>query len=159
MPRPLKGQTWLDLFPATERDVGGDCVRWLVDACGCEESDVRPVVEKLLWQFGDIEGWSRAKALPSIYGKRAVPNLKPMTAYGELIDYIGLFDYKIDHNTLWDRCWAARWVELTEAMRVKEWRYSYATPYTGAPVWVWYVDVDGNEIKREFKWPTSTTRC
>lgn len=39
---------------------------------------------------------------------------------------------------------------LTDALEVKEWHYNYRSPYTGAPVWVWYIDNRGCEVKRPY---------
>lgn len=32
-----------------------------------------------------------------------------------------------------------------------EWHYNYREPYTGAPVYVWYIDNEGREVKRPYE--------
>lgn len=138
----IPGQLVLDLFPDDGEDgfPSDRCVGWLVGTYGCEEARVRPLVDDLFSLFGVSEGFERAKVLGYFYGDDAhsVPRLRacPPSA-------IGVFDRGLDYHAVWDRCWAARWVPLREAFEVREW--------TGAPVWVWYIDMEGREIKRPFE--------
>lgn len=65
---------------------------------------------------------------------------------------MGVFDQGIDYHTLWDRCWAAKWIPLQEVFEVAEWHYcQYKEPYTGAPAYVWYIDNEGREVKRPYE--------
>lgn len=113
---------------------------------GCEPARVAPLVSSLYSSFPDEEAWSRGFDLQYFYGARAVPRLRSCPPA-----LMGLFDRDTPRNTLSDRIWAARWVPLREAMEVATWRYNYRRPYTGAPVWVWYIDNHGREVKRPYE--------
>lgn len=142
------GQMVLDLFHEERREDGSLedlCVSWLVETHGCDERRVRPLVAQLYRQFGDAEAFDRAKALACFYGTHATQRLRACPP-----SIIGVFDQGIDYHTLWDRCWAAKWVPLREAMEVKCWNYNYREPYTGAPAYVWYIDNRGFEVKRPY---------
>jgi len=42
--------------------------------------------------------------------------------------------------------------EASEVFEVAEWHYcQYKEPYTGAPVYVWYIDNEGREVKRPYE--------
>lgn len=147
--RPELGQMMLDLFPEErqeDRSPEDLCVSWLVETHGCDEGRVRPLVAQLYRQFGDAEAFDRAKALACFYGTHATQRLRACPP-----SIMGVFDQGIDYHTLWDRCWAARWVPLQEALEVASWRYGqYREPYTGAPEYVWYIDGRGREVKRPY---------
>lgn len=141
-------QMVLDLFPderPKEKSPLETCVSWLIETCGCDERRIRPLVTQCYETFGRAEAFDRARELEHFYGKHAVPRLAACPP-----SIVGLFDPDTDYHTVWDRCWAARWVPLREAMEVREWRYNYRQPYTGAPVWIWYIDNGGNEVKRAY---------
>lgn len=147
--RVLPGQMELDLFaapPATDRDAEAvsACVAWLASR-GCDEGRVAPMVGEIFGSFGRSEGFDRAKCLEYFYGNRPIPSLRACPP-----SLIGVFDRSVDYHVVWDRCWAARWVPLREVYEVAEWKYNYRSPYTGEPVWVWYIDVDGREVKRPY---------
>lgn len=142
----IPGQMVLDLFPK-EREPSPleRCVSHLVSR-GCDEARVRPMVEELYGLFGTSEAFDRAMCLEYFYGARPVPRLQacpPMM--------VGLFDRSLDYHVVWDRCWAARWAPLQDVFEVREWRYNYRRPYTGAPVFIWYVDNKGREVKRPYE--------
>lgn len=144
------GQMVLDLFPEDKPKTKSpleSCIEWLVELYGCDEGRIKPLAVELFGKFGTIEGWERAKCLGYFYGSNGheVPRLKACPPA-----LIGVFDPSIDYHVLWNRCWAARWVPLREALEVKEWHYNYRSPYTGAPVWVWYIDNRGCEVKRPY---------
>ncbi len=40
---------------------------------------------------------------------------------------------------------------VLDLFEVREWRYNYRRPYTGAPVFIWYIDNDGREVKRPYE--------
>lgn len=117
----------------------------LIEA-GCDESRVKPIVETIFSKFTGYEAESRAVCLAYFFGKRAIPHLQSCPP-----SLIGVDDERVDCNTVLDRCWAARWIPLAEALEVKTWRYNYRAPYTGAPVYVWYIDNRGREIKRPYE--------
>lgn len=141
------GQMQLDLWGSHEKrcDPAEDIIAWLVESHSCDEGDVRPVVERLFREFPKNEAIGRAKALTSFFGKHAAERLR-----GTDPGALGMFDADIGYHVLWDRCWAARWIPLGEASRVSVWNYNYASPYTGAPARVSYVDADGELVEREF---------
>lgn len=144
------GQMVLDLFPEDKPKTKSpleSCIEWLVEGCGCDEGRIKTLAAELFGKFGEVEGWDRARCLGYFYGSdgHEVPRLKACP-----LSLMGMFDPSIDYHTLWDRCWAARWVPLREALEVKEWHYNYRSPYTGAPVWVWYIDNRGCEVKRPY---------
>lgn len=144
------GQMVLDLFPEDKPKTKSpleSCIEWLVEGHGCDEGRIKTLAAELFGKFGDVEGWDRTRRLGYFYGSdgHEVPRLKAC-----LPSIMGMFDPSIDYHTLWDRCWAARWVPLCEALEVKEWHYNYRSPYTGAPVWVWYIDNRGCEVKRPY---------
>ena len=145
--KPAPGQTVLDLFPEKRKERESpleECVRWLTDACGCDEERIRPLATTCFEMFDAAEAFSRARELEHFYGKRATPRLQACPP-----SLMGMFDGGIDYHTLWDRCWAARWVPLREAMEVKCWNYTYRK-HDLAPAYIWYVDVDGREVKRPY---------
>lgn len=147
--RQLPGQMTLDLFPdesTASKTPMEECLSWLVEQCGCDEARIRPLVEQCYRMFGRVEAFDRARELEHFYGKHATPRLEACPPA-----LMGMFDQGIDYHTLWDRCWAAKWVPLVEAMEVKVWHYNYRQPYTGAPVWVWYIDNRGREVKRPYE--------
>ena len=147
--RPLPGQMALSLFPeerSEEKSPLESCISWLIDVGGCEEGRIRPLATQCFEMFGRSEAFDRARELEHFYGKHAAPRLRACPP-----SLMGMFDRGIDYHTLWDRCWAARWVPLREAMEVKCWHYNYRQPYTGAPVWVWYIDNRGREVKRPYE--------
>ena len=142
-------QLVLDLFPEerAQRSPMEECVSWLTDERGCDESRVRPLVEQCYRAFRRSEAFDRARELEHFYGEHAVPRLAACPPA-----LMGMFDPGIDYHTLWDRCWAARWVPLREAMEVSRWHYNFRhDPYTGAPVYVWYIDNSGREVKRPYE--------
>lgn len=146
---PLPGQMALSLFPeerSEEKSPLESCISWLIDVGGCEEGRIRPLATQCFEMFGRSEAFDRARELEHFYGKHAAPRLRACPP-----SLMGMFDRGIDYHTLWDRCWAARWVPLREAMEVKCWHYNYRQPYTGAPVWVWYIDNRGREVKRPYE--------
>ena len=141
-------QMTLDLFPQEHVKAESpmeSCVSWLTGERGCDEGRVRPLVAECYRLFRVPEAFDRARALEYFYGDRAVPRLRACPP-----SLIGVFDAGTDCHTVWDRCWAARWVPLREAMEVREWRYNYRMPYTGAPVFIWYIDNEGREVKRPY---------
>lgn len=143
-------QMVLDLFPEDRpriRSALETCMESLLEA-GCDEQRVRPMAEFLFSRFGNVEGLDRAHCLAYFYGtgRHAVPRLQACPPA-----LIGLYDEGLDYHTIWDRCWAARWIPLQEALEVMEWHYNYRKPYTGAPEWIWYTDNGGREIKRPYK--------
>lgn len=143
-------QMVLDLFPE-ERPKRKSPPERMIDgliACGCDEGRVRPLVEELFRKFGNVEGTDRAQCLAYFYGtgRHAIPRLQACPPC-----LIGIFDEGIDYHTVWDRCWAARWIPLQEVFEVMEWHYNYREPYTGAPVHVWYIDNEGREVKRPYE--------
>ena len=147
--RPLPGQMALSLFPeerGEEKSPLESCISWLIDVGGCEEGRIRPLATQCFEMFGRSEAFDRARELEHFYGKHAAPRLRACPP-----SLMGMFDRSIDYHTLWDRCWAARWIPLRDAMEVKCWHYNYRQPYTGAPVWVWYVDNRGREVKRPYE--------
>ncbi|EEP44826.1 hypothetical protein COLINT_02325 [Collinsella intestinalis DSM 13280] len=142
----IPGQMALDLFPEPSRpDAAESCISRLV-SMGCDEERVAPMVRELFGRFGAPEARDRANCLAYFYGARPIPRLRscPPSA-------IGLFDGSIDYHVVWDRCWAARWAPLRDVFEVREWRYNYRRPYTGAPVFIWYVDNKGREVKRPYE--------
>ena len=130
----IPGQMALDLFPRERKPSPLErCVSHLVSK-GCDEVRVRPMVEELYGRFGTAEAFDRAKCLEYFYGARPVPRLQacpPMM--------VGLFDRTLDYHVVWD------------VFEVREWRYNYRRPYTGAPVFIWYVDNKGREVKRPYE--------
>ena len=144
-------QMVLDLFPE-ERPKRKSPLERMMDgliACGCEEGRVRPLVEELFRKFGNVEGTSRARCLAYFYGtgRHAIPRLQACPPC-----LIGIFDEGIDYHAVWDRCWAAKWIPLQEVFEVAGWHYcQYKEPYTGAPVYVWYIDNEGREVKRPYE--------
>lgn len=149
--RPLPGQMALDLFPE-ERPKRKSSLERTIDglvACGCDEGRIRPLAEELFRRFGNVEGVDRARCLAYFYGdgRHAVTRLRACPP-----SLIGIFDSGIDYHTVWDRCWAARWIPLQEVFKVAAWHYGqYRKPYTGAPVYVWYIDNGGREVKRLYE--------
>lgn len=137
----LPGQMSLDLYPAPPPESAeAACIRWLVEA-GCDEGAVAPMVARLYERFGR-DARDRAKALAHFYGKRRIPGSP---------EAFGVFDPATDYHVVWDRCWAARWVGAEEAANVMRWNYNYRKPYTGAPVYIWYIDNRGREVKRPYE--------
>lgn len=143
--RAIPGQMTLDLFPK-ERNPSPleGCVSHLVSR-GCDEAKVRPMVEELFGTFPAAEAYDRARCLEYFYGARPVPRLRACP-----LAMIGLFDRTLDYHVVLDRCWAARWAPLIDVFAVREWRYSYRMPYTGTPVFIWYIDNEGREVKRPY---------
>lgn len=142
----IPGQMALDLFPRERKPSPLErCVSHLMSK-GCDEVRVRPMVEELYGRFGTAEALDRAKCLEYFYGTRQIPRLQACSPM-----MIGLFDRSIDHHVVWDRCWAARWAPLIDVFEVREWRYNYRMPYTGAPVFIWYIDNKGREVKRPYE--------
>ena len=150
MGKVLQGQMSLDLFPGerkAEKSPLEGCIAWLTEERGCDEERVRPLVEQCYATFGRAEAFDRARELEHFYGRHAAPRFSACPPA-----LMGMFDPSIDYHTLWDRCWAARWIPLREAMEVKFWHYNYRhDPYTGAPAWVWYIDNSGREVKRPYE--------
>lgn len=142
-------QMVLDLFPEERpraKSLLERCIDHLADA-GCDLARVTPMAEAAFREFGGIEGFNRAQCLAYFYGtgRHAVPRLKACPP-----SIVGVFDGRIDYHTVWDRCWAARWIPLREAIEVKCWHYNYREPYTGAPAFVWYIDNGGREVRRPY---------
>lgn len=141
-------QLALDLFPSDRKSPydASDRIEELVEA-GCPRGVVEPMVRDLYLLFRPPEAYDRSVAIAYIYGRRPVRNLVGCDPV-----MLGVFDRGIDYHVLWDRCWAAHWVPLAEALRVRMWHYgNYRQPYTGAPVYVWYIDNDGREVKRPYE--------
>lgn len=145
--KPIQGQMTLDLFPErhTRKSAPERCMGRLIEA-GCDESRVKPIVEVIFKKFTGYEAEARANCLAHFFGDRAIPRLQACPP-----SLIGVDDERIDHNTVYDRCWAARWIPLAEALEVKMWHYNYRTPYTGAPIYIWYIDNQGREIRRPYE--------
>lgn len=141
-------QLALDLFGDARRgaDHEAECASWL-ESRGVPRDVARAACRRLFAAFPAPEAWARAKAVEHMRGRRAVPRLLACP-----LDLLGVFDAVLDYHTVWDRCWAARWVGLQEALEVRSWSYSgYRAPYTGAPVEVRYVDMRGVEHRRPYE--------
>ena len=123
--KPLPGQMVLNLFPEEQPKWANpleSVIRWLVDEQLCPEEEVRPYVERAFREFGRPEAVDRAHELPYFYSAKR------------------------------KRCWAELWIGPEEAANVSAWRYcQYKTPYTGAPIDVWYIDNDGHEVRRPYE--------
>lgn len=140
-------QMTLDLFPEERTSPLDACIDWLEEVHGCDRAKVAPICAELFRTFGSIEGFDRAKVLTGFYGRHATPRLQACPP-----SLIGLYDERLDYHTVWDRCWAAKWIPLREVFQVAEWHYcQYKEPYTGAPVYVWYIDNEGREVKRPYE--------
>lgn len=147
----VPGQLALDLFPSKPVKAKSpieDCMDHLVGFCGCDESRVRPLAEGIFARFGRWEARDRASCLGYFYGdgRHAIPRLQACPP-----SVLGVDDARLDYHTVWDRCWAARFIPLAEALEVMEWRYTYRKPYTGEPEYVWYTDMAGREVKRRYE--------
>ena len=149
--RPIQGQMMLQFPEMRESRVRKSAPERLMESlieAGCDESRVKPIVAAIFAKFTGYEAEARAGCLAYFFGtgRHAIPRLQACPP-----SLIGLDDERIDYHTVWDRCWAARWIPLAEALEVKTWRYNYRAPYTGAPMYIWYIDNQGREIRRPYE--------
>lgn len=66
---------------------------------------------------------------------------------GEVEDALGLVT---DDGSWYAADGVRRLARLIDVFAVREWRYNYRMPYTGAPVFIWYIDNEGREVKRPY---------